>query len=150
MNSTSAAGVAGPASGRIGYARALRGLAVTGCLAALAAMAATTLTAALVRTVGVDFEVPDGGETIPLSGIAVVTGVCSFLGVVIAGALLRWSARPAERFVWAAVSLTVVSLVAPLLSGAAVTSTAALIALLLVPAAVMIPALTRGLRARTP
>ena len=80
----------------------LRGLAVTGFIATLAAMVATTLAAALAQAAGVDFEVPDGGETIPLSGVAVVTGFFSLVGVVIAAALLRWSARPAERFVWTA------------------------------------------------
>ena len=87
-------------------------------MAALAAMVATALAAALARAVGVDFEVPDGGETIPVSGVAVVTGFFSVVGVVIAAALLRWSARPAQRFVWTAVSLTAISLVPPLLSGA--------------------------------
>jgi hypothetical protein len=53
-----------------------------------------------------------------LSGFAVVTGFFSVVGIVIAVALRRWSARPAERFVWTAVSLTVSSLVPPLLSGA--------------------------------
>jgi hypothetical protein len=60
-----------------------------GLLATLAAMAATTLAAALARAAGVDFEVPDGGETIPLPGFAVMTGVCSAAGVVIAAALRR-------------------------------------------------------------
>ncbi|WP_249714760.1 DUF6069 family protein [Rhizomonospora bruguierae] len=64
-------------------------------------------------------------------------------------ALLRWSARPAERFVWTAVSLTVISLVPPLLSGANTATTSALLGLHLVPAAVMIPTLTRSLRTRT-
>ena len=127
----------------------LRGLAVTGLVAALAAMAATTLAAALARAVGVDFEVPDGGEAIPLSGIAVVTGFFSVVGVVIAVALLRWSARPAERFVWTAVSLTVISLVAPLFSGANAATIAALIGLHLVAAVVMIPALARSLHLAT-
>ena len=103
---------------RAGPPHRLRGLAVTGFVATLAAMVATTLAAALARAVGVDFEVPDGGETIPLSGFAVVTGFFSVVGIVIAVALLRWSARPAERFVWTAVSLTAISLVPPLLSGA--------------------------------
>ena len=48
----------------------LRGLAVTGLVATLAAMVATTVVAALARAVGVDFEVSDSGETIPVSGIA--------------------------------------------------------------------------------
>jgi len=141
--------VAGLASGENSHAHRLRGLAVTGCVAALAAMVATTLAAALAQTVGVDFEVPDGGETIPLPGFAVVTGFFSIVGIVIAVALLRWSAHPDERFVWAAVSLTAISLVAPLLSGANTSTTTALLGLHLVPATVMIPTLARSLRART-
>jgi hypothetical protein len=66
-----------------------RALVVTGLLATLAAMAATTLAAALAQAVGVDFEIPDGGETIPLPGFAVVTGFFSLVGVVIAVALRR-------------------------------------------------------------
>ena len=141
--------VAGPASGRPGHAHRLRRLATTGFMATLAAMVATTLAAALAQAVGVDFEVPDGGETIPLSGIAVVTGFFSVVGTVIAVALLRWSARPAERFVWTAVSLTVISLVPPLLSGANTATTTALIGLHLVAATVMIPTLARSLRGVT-
>ncbi|MFF0372318.1 DUF6069 family protein [Micromonospora sp. NPDC005087] len=141
--------VAGPASGRTSRTRRLRGLAVTGFLATLAAMVTTTLAAALAQAVGVDFEIPDGGETIPLAGLAVVTGFFSVVGVVIAVALLRWSARPAERFVWTAVSLTAISLVPPLLAGANAATTTALLGLHLVPATVMIPTLARSLRART-
>jgi hypothetical protein len=150
MNSINDTGVgAGPAPGRTSHTHRLRRLAGTGFVATLAAMAATTLAAALARAVGVDFEVPDGGETIPLSGFAVVTGFFSVVGVVIAGALLRWSARPAERFVWTAVSLTAISLVPPLLSGANTATTTALLGLHLIPATVMIPTLARSLRTRT-
>src|SRR5215813_167340 len=141
--------VVGLASGQISHTHRLRGLAVTGFIAALAAMVATTLAAALARAVGVDFEVPDGGEAIPLPGFAVVTGFFSVVGVVIAVALLRWSARPARRFVWTAVALTAISLVAPILSGADAATTTALFGLHLVPAAVMIPTLARSLRNRT-
>ncbi|MFE0250324.1 DUF6069 family protein [Streptomyces sp. NPDC059010] len=147
MNSTNDTGVvAGPASGRTSRPHRLRGLAGNGFIATLAAMVATTLAAALAQAVGVDFQVPDGGETIPLPGFAVVTGFFSVMGVVIAAALLRWSARPAERFVWTAVSLTAISLVPPLLSGANTATTTALIGLHFVPATVMIPTLTRSLR----
>jgi hypothetical protein len=150
MNSTNDTGVvAGPASGHTRYTRRLRGLAVIGFIATLAAMVATTLATALAQAVGVDFEVPDGGETIPLSGFAVVTGLFSVVGIVIAVALFRWSARPAERFVWTAVSLTAISLVPPLLSGANTATTTALLGLHLVPATVMIPTLARSLRTRT-
>ncbi len=137
--------VAGPAPGRTSYTH----VAGTGLVATVAAAAATTLGAALARAVGVDFEIPDGGETIPLPGFAVVTGFFSVVGIVIAAALLRWSARPAERFVWTAVTLTAVSLVPALLSGASAATIAALLGLHLVAAAVMIPTLARSLRTRT-
>ena len=140
---------AGPASGQTSRSHRLLGLVGTGLIATLAAMVATTLAAALAGAVGVDFEVPEGGETIPLSGFAVVTGFFSIVGIVIAAALLRWSARPAQRFVWTAVSLTAISLAAPLLSGANTATTTALLGLHLVPAAVMIPTLARSLRTRT-
>ncbi|GIF73026.1 DUF6069 family protein [Asanoa siamensis] len=137
---------AGSVAGRTGHARRL---AVTGLVATIAAMAVTTAAAALARAAGADFEVPDGGETIPLGGVTVVTGFFSFVGVGIAAALLRWSARPAARFTWTAVTLTAVSLIPPVVSGANTATVATLIGLHLVAAAVMIPALARSLRART-
>ncbi len=150
MNSTNATGVvAGPASGPTSYPRRLRRLAVAGIIATLAAMVATPLAAALARSVGVDFEVPDGAEPIPLSGFAVVTGFFSVVGVVMSTALLRWSARPAERFVRTTVSLTAISLVPPFASGANPATITALLGLHLVAATVMIPTLARSLRTRT-
>ncbi|MEU9324452.1 DUF6069 family protein [Streptomyces canus] len=150
MNSMNDSGVdTGQLSGQTSRTHRLRGLAGTGFLATLAAMVATTLAAVLAQAVGVDFEVPDGGEAIPLSGFAVVTGFFSVVGVVIAVAFLHWSARPAERFVWTAVSLTAISLVPPLLSGANTATTTALLGLHLVPATVMIATLARTLRTRT-
>ncbi|MFG1767261.1 DUF6069 family protein [Micromonospora parva] len=138
---------AGPAPGRPSRGHRLRRLAGTGLVATLAAMVATTLAAALARAVGVDFAIPDGGgETIPLSGFAVVTGFFSVVGIVIAGALLWWSARPAARFVWTAVSLTALSLIPPFVSGANAATIAALLGLHLVAATVVIPVLTRSLR----
>ena len=138
-----------PASGNTRHTHQLRGLVGTGLMATLAAMVATTLAAALAQVFGVDFEVPDGGETIPLSGIAVVTGFFSGVGVVMAVALLRWSTRPAERFVWTAVSLTAISLVPPLLSEGNRATITALLGLHLVAATVMIPTMWRSLRTRT-
>ena len=149
MSSMNDTGVAADrASGRTSRTHRLRRLAGTGVLATLAAMAATTLAAALAKALGVDFEVPDGGEAIPLSGFAVMTGVFSVVGVVIAAALLRWSTRPAERFVRTAVSLTVASLVPPLLSGGDAATVTALLVAHLVAATVMIPAMARSLRTR--
>lgn len=141
--------VAGQASGQTSDTHRLRGLAGTGFIAVLAAMVATTLAAALAQAVGVDFEIPDGGETIPLSGIAFVTGVFSVVGIALAAGLRRWSARPAKLFVRTAVSLTAISLAPPFLSGAATATAIALVGLHLVAATVMIPALARSLRSRT-
>jgi hypothetical protein len=142
-------GVADLTSGQARYTYRLRRLAITGLIATFAATVTTTLAAALAQAVGVDFEVPDGGGTIPLSGVAVVTGFFSVVGVGIAAVVLRWSARPAERFVWTALPLTAISLVPPLLSGASTATTTTLMGLHLVAATVMIPAMSRSLRTRT-
>ncbi|PKH40998.1 hypothetical protein SAMN05192575_10959 [Nocardioides alpinus] len=123
------------------------GVARTSLLATLAAVVVTTAVAALVTGLGVELEVPDGGETIPLSGIAFVTGVLSVVGVVIAAALARWSSRPREHFVRTTVALTAVSLVPPWLVGASASTSVALVVLHLVAATVMIPALALSLRA---
>jgi Family of unknown function (DUF6069) len=57
MNSMNDTGVlAGPAAGQTSHTHRLRGLALTGFIAALAALVATTLAAALAQAVGVDFE----------------------------------------------------------------------------------------------
>lgn len=125
----------------------MKRLVVAGFVGTLAAVVATTIVAALSKGVGVDFAVSDG-ETIPLSGITFMTGVFSIMGVVIAAAFLRWSARPAERFVRTAVALTALSLVPPVLAGADAATSVTLIALHLVAAAVMIPTLARSLRDR--
>lgn len=145
--------VAGPAPGRTTRTRTrtrrLHRLVGMGLVATLAAMVATTLGAAAARAAGVGFQIPDGGETIPLSGFAVVTGFFSLMGVVLAVALGRWSSRPAERFVGTALTLTAISLVPPFLSGAAPSTVAALVGLHLVAATVMIPTLARELRRLT-
>ena len=124
----------------------LRGLAITGLLATLVAMVATAVVAAFARAVGVDFAVSNSDETIPVSGIAVVTGFFSIVGVVLAAALLRWSARPAEWFVRTAVTLAAISLVPPVLLGADAATATALVGLHVTAATVMIPTLARTLR----
>jgi hypothetical protein len=146
MNTTNDTEVVDPAVRR-GENRLRRGLAVTGILAVLVAMVVTTLAAALARAAGVDFTV-SGGETIPLSGVTVMTGVFSLVGLVLAVALRRWSAQPDRRFVWTAWSLTAISLVPPLLAAADSATAVALVGLHLVAALVMIPALARSLRSR--
>ena len=137
-----------PVPDRTGQAhpRRLRRLAATGLLATLGAMAATTALAALAMAVGVDFEVPEGAEPIPLPGFAVVTGFFCLIGVVIAVALLRWSSRPARRFVQTTLTLVAVSLVPPVISGASGSTVASLVVLHLVAAGVLVTTLTRRLR----
>ncbi|CUR59151.1 conserved membrane hypothetical protein [metagenome] len=135
--------VARPAPSHLHRVRRLVGV---GLLATLAAMVATTLAAWLARAVGVDFEIPDGGKTIPLGGFATVTGVFSVVGVVMAAALLRWSTRPAQLFLRIAVTLTAFSLIPPMLSGGNAGTVTSLVVLHLVAAAVMIPSLVRRLR----
>jgi len=132
-----------------GRALRWRRLAGTGLVATVAAVVTTTLAAALARAAGVGLEVPDAGEAIPLAGVAFVTGVCSVAGLVIAMALLRWSTHPDVVFVRIAVSLTVVSLVPPLLSGAEAATVATLVGLHLIAAALVIPPVSRAL-GRTP
>jgi hypothetical protein len=149
MKSLDDSQVASSATGQTRHPLGLGGLAATGSIATLAAMLATTIAAALARSGGVDFEVPAGGQAIPLPGIAVVTGFFSLVGVAIAVALLRWSAHPAGRFLWTAGSLTAISLVPPLISGATAATTTALVGLHLVAATVMIPTLAHSLHART-
>ena len=131
------------------YTRRLLRLVGTGLVAVVAAMVAVTLAAALAGALGVDFEVPEGGEVIPLSGFPSMTLMFSLVGLAIAAALLRWSTRPAARFVQTAVALTAVSLVPPFAVGAGADTALALVCLHLVPAAVVIPVVARTLRSLT-
>ncbi|GAA1612814.1 DUF6069 family protein [Actinoplanes couchii] len=127
-----------------------RELVGTGLIATVAATAATTFAAVLARAGGVTFTIPEGGETIPASGIAVVTAFFSIIGVLIAAAFRRWSHRSARHFATTTTALTAISLLPPFLVGAAPTTVIALLILHLIPAAMMIPTLTRTLRPRKP
>ena len=133
---------------RTRYAAQLGRLVTAGLPATVAAMALTALAAVLLEALGVDLVV-DGGE-IPVAGFATITGLFSVVGIVLAAALQRWSARPAESFVTIALSLTALSLVPPVLWGSAADAVAGLVVLHLLAAAVMIPALARSLRGLRP
>jgi hypothetical protein len=121
-----------------------------GLLASVVAMIGTALGAVVARGAGTDFVISEAGESIPVSGVAFVTGVLSAIGVAIAVALQRWSRRPAEHFVRIACTLTLVSLVPPFLAPADAATTGTLVALHLVAAAVMIPTVARSLRQYPP
>ena len=119
-------------------ARSLRRMTV---VAGLVAAAVTTAAAATIHAAGVSFEVD--GEMIPLVGFAQMT----FLGAVIGGVLLavlnrrRRSAR--RRFVQTAVALTALSCVPSVTWPDEVATKLALVALHVLAAAVIVPALVR-------
>ncbi|WP_210651155.1 DUF6069 family protein [Nocardioides sp. SYSU D00065] len=146
MTSTGDRALAPPAAA-VSRGRRYRRLLAAGLAATVAAMVATTLAAALARAAGIVFELPEGGgEAIPLSGFAMMTGIFSLVGVGIAAALLSWSAPPARRFVQVAVALTAVSLVPPFVVGASAATAGTLVVLHLIPAAIVIPVLARAVR----
>jgi hypothetical protein len=122
----------------------------TGLLATLAAMVATTLGAALADAAGVSLLLPDAPGPIPVTGFGVMTGIFCVVGLVLAAALLRWSTRPAQRWVQVTVALTAVSLVPPVLTGAEAATVVTLVALHLVAAAIVIPTVARALAVREP
>lgn len=123
-----------------------RRLALVGLGAAAAAATLNVVVAALARSAGVDLEVT-GGEAIPVSGIAFVTLVLSVVGLLIASALSRWSSSPVQWWLRTTVALTAVSLVPPLLAAADAATAVTLVALHLLAAAVVVPAVARTLRA---
>ena len=123
-----------------------RRLALVGLGAAVAAATLNVVVAALARSAGVDLEVT-GGEAIPVSGIAFVTVVLSVVGLLIASALSRWSSSPVQWWLRTTVTLTAVSLVPPFLAAADAATAVTLVALHLLAAAVVVPAVARTLRA---
>jgi peptidoglycan/LPS O-acetylase OafA/YrhL len=113
----------------------------TTVVAGLAAAAAATGVAAALHAAGVSFEVD--GEMIPLAGFAQMT----FLGAVIGGVLLavlnRRSRSARRRFLQTAVALTALSCVPSLTWPDDAATKLALVALHLVAAAIVVPALVR-------
>ncbi len=89
---------------------ALRGTRRHRLRATLAAMVATPVAAA-ARAAGIDFEVPEGGETIPVTGFAVVPASSRSWAVIAAACCGGALAPPAVP--WTALSLTAISLVPP-------------------------------------
>ena len=124
-----------------------RGLLLPGLAAAAAAAGAVTAVAALAMAVGVDFELPDGGESIPLLGFTQLTFIFSVVGTLVALALRRWASRPARTWVRVAVALTALSLVPPFLVGANLATECALVLAHLSAAAIVIPVIARRLLA---
>ncbi len=122
-----------------------RGLFVTGLLAATAAAGCATLVGAVAMAVGVDFELPDGGESIPVWAFAQLTFIFSMIGVALAAGLRRWSRHPSTLFVRVTVTLTAASLVPPFFTDANLATVASLVLIHVVAAAIFIPVLARRL-----
>ncbi len=122
------------------------GLFVTGLLAAAVAAVCATLVGAIAMSVGVDFELPDGGESIPLWAFAQLTFIFSMIGLLLAAGLRRWNKRPSATFVRVTVTLTAVSLVPPFMVDANLATVGALVLIHVVAAATFIPVLARKLR----
>lgn len=121
--------------------RSLRRTTVT---SGLVGAAATTVAAAVFDAAGVSFEIE--GEVISLFGFAQMT----FLGAIIGGLLLaglnRWSGQARRRFVQATVALTAVSCVPSVAMPDAAGSQIALVALHVLAAVIIVPALARHAR----
>jgi peptidoglycan/LPS O-acetylase OafA/YrhL len=113
----------------------------TTVVAGLFAAAVTTGVAAAVHAAGVSYDVE--GEMIPLAGFAQMT----FLGAVIGGVMLavlnRRSGSPRRHFLQAAVALTALSCVPSVVWPDDVASKLTLVALHVLAAAIVVPALVR-------
>ncbi|TWP54192.1 hypothetical protein FKR81_01115 [Lentzea tibetensis] len=119
---------------------------VTGGLTATAiAAAATAAVAAAGELAGISLVV--GGAPIPVSGFAVLTAICSAVGLVLALVLARTARRPRTAFVRTTVVLTALSLVPDVLADASAATKVLLMLTHVVAAAIVIPAIARRLSA---
>ena len=121
------------------------GLLLGGLAVAVGGALGTTLVGALLSAVGVSFELPDGGESIPLTGFTVITFMFSIVGLALAAGLRRWSRHPRTTFVRVTVALTALSLVPPFFQDADAGTVTGLVVLHLTAAAIVIPGLARRL-----
>jgi hypothetical protein len=117
----------------------------TGARAGIFAALATTVIAAVALGVDVPLEIE--GEQIPLAGFAQMTLLGTAIGVVLAKALVRWTAKPQRTFIATTFALTALSVVPDLAAAASAASKAVLITTHLVAAAIVIPAVANRLPA---
>lgn len=122
-----------------------RRLLLPGLAAATAAAVTVTAVATLAMAAGVDLELPDGGESIPLVGFTQLTFTFSVVGILIALAIRRWASQPARTWVRTAVALTALSLVPPFLVDANLDTECTLVLAHLIAAAIVIPVIARRL-----
>ncbi len=101
---------------------------------------ATTLAAATMRAAGVHLA---AGGRIPLAAFAQFTFAGALLGGLLVAVLNRRSTLPRRRFTQIAVTLTALSCLAPAAAGDHVSSKLGLIAIHLLAATIIAPALAR-------
>lgn len=111
--------------------------------ATVLASAATTVTAAAGRAAGIGLDV--SGAPIPVLGFAVLTTLCSLVGLVLAVVLARWVRHARAAFVRTAVVVTALSLVPDVLADAAPATKGLLMLTHVVAAVIVTPALARRL-----
>jgi peptidoglycan/LPS O-acetylase OafA/YrhL len=116
----------------------------TTVVAGLVAAAVTTGVAAAVHAAGVSFEVD--GEMIPLAGFAQLTFLGTVIGGVILAALNRRARSARRRFLQTAVALTALSCVPSVVWPDDTATKLALVALHVLAAALVVPALVRHAR----
>jgi hypothetical protein len=134
--------------GPAGRRHPLRRAALT---SGVVAAVSTTGVAAVALAADVPLEVD--GEQIPLLGFAQMTLAGAVLGGLIAGVLGRFVTRPRRWFVAAAVLLTVLSCVPPVVYPPDVATKAVLVAIHLIAALIVVPSVARRVRStsdRTP
>ena len=116
-----------------------------GLTAAAVAAAATATVAAAGEFAGISLVVD--GAPIPVSGFAVLTVICSVVGLVLALVLARSARRPRTAFVRTTIVLTALSLVPDVLADASAATKVLLMLAHVVAAAIVIPAIARRLSA---
>ncbi|WP_307795906.1 DUF6069 family protein [Amycolatopsis sp. 195334CR] len=124
----------------------MKPLITGGLTAAAVAGAATATVAAAAEFAGIVPVV--GGTPIPAFGFAVLTVLCSVLGLVLALVLARSARHPRTAFVRGTIALTALSLVPDVLADASVATKALLMLTHVVAAAIVIPAIARRLSDR--
>jgi Family of unknown function (DUF6069) len=115
-----------------------------GVVAAAVASATTSALAAVASAAGVSFA-DTTGESIPVSGFAVLTMVFTLIGVAMAAVMARKARRPQSTFVRTTIAMTLLSFVPDLTFGFDAASAATLISLHTVAAAIVVPTLARRL-----
>lgn len=116
----------------------------TTVVAGLAAAAVTAAAAAALHAAGVSFEIE--GESIPALGVAQMTFVGAVIGGFLVAGLNRWSRSARTRFVQVAVALTALSCIPSVAMPDDAGSAVALVALHVLAAVLVVPALARHAR----